>query len=681
MNRRHLIGLFLTSFSLLPACGDRAIQPKPLDARALHGFESCDELLDYTSEHALELMDAHDEWDYGLPGFGEDDGAGEGGDDGGNGGDGDGGPDYSETNVQEAGVDEPDVIKTDGERILAIAQGELHYIDATGMEAELVGSLALPNGWGPEMFLWEDRALIISRSDNWELPENIQPDEWIGEHSWVEVTNLIEVDLSDPADMKIVRSVHLGGGYVSARLVDSVARVVIRSNPVGLHFKGVWDFYEEPEMPGWEEAAKKKAREHNEQVLADATPENWLPQYVIDDGGTSEGLVVECQQAMRPGEGSGLGMLAVVTVDLSEGLALGEGTGVFSTGETVYASKESLYVSTQPWWWWGWGFGDGGVDVEPGGGDGGGGVEPDPGDPVEPGEVQFRDGEQVLSYIHQFDISDDARARYVGSGAAPGYLLSQWSMSEYEGDLRVASTDPGPDWEGDSQSFVTVLRPGAGGLEQIGQVGGLGEGEQIYAVRMMEEVGYVVTFRQIDPLYTVDLSDPTNPEVLGELKIPGYSAYLHPVGDGLLLGIGQNATDEGQLLGAQASLFDVSDLDNPERLHTHDLGEGSSDIEFDHRAFLYWQQEQLAAIPVQSWWWDGEEEHFDARVVGLRIDRDTGFSHVGDIEHPADPNEYWDWMAAPRRSLVIDDLIYTLSERGLKASDIDSFADRVWIEF
>ena len=119
----------------------------------------------------------------------------------------------------------------------------------------------------------------------------------------------------------------------------------------------------------------------------------------------------------------------------------------------------------------------------------------------------------------------------------------------------------------DSESAVTVLREQGGRLAQIGQVGGLGRGERIYAARFLGDVGYLVTFRQVDPLYTIDLSNPAAPKVAGELKITGYSAYLHPIGEDLLLGVGQEASEQGRRLGAQVSLFDVSDPASPKRLH------------------------------------------------------------------------------------------------------------------
>ena len=114
--------------------------------------------------------------------------------------------------------------------------------------------------------------------------------------------------------------------------------------------------------------------------------------------------------------------------------------------------------------------------------------------------------------------------------------------------MRVATTASDP---ASTQSYVTVLTDDGKALTTIGQVDGLGKGERIYAVRFIDTVGYVVTFRQTDPLYTIDLSDPTKPRVVGELKITGYSAYLHPIGDGLLMGVGQDATDQGRRLGAQ----------------------------------------------------------------------------------------------------------------------------------
>ena len=234
----------------------------------------------------------------------------------------------------------------------------------------------------------------------------------------------------------------------------------------------------------------------------------------------------------------------MLTVDLAKGLEPVSATSVMTDGRIVYASPESLYVATEQW-----------------------ATRPDPAKPT-------AEPEGARTTIHKFDIWDPERALYRGSGSVGGFLLNQWSLSEYRGVLRVVSTDAPAWWGagGETESALTTLRQRDGALVQVGRVGGLGKGERVYAVRFVGDVGYVVTFRQIDPLYTLDLADPDRPRVLGELKIPGYSAYLHPIGEDLLLGIGQDVTEEGRPGGTQLSLFDVSDLRRPSRLHKRRSG-------------------------------------------------------------------------------------------------------------
>ena len=228
---------------------------------------------------------------------------------------------------------------------------------------------------------------------------------------------------------------------------------------------------------------------------------------------------------------------------------------------------------------------------------------------------------------------------------------------------------------------MTVLAENGGELEVVGTVGGLGKGEQIYSVRFMGDVGYVVTFRQTDPLYTIDLSDPTNPTVVGELKILGYSAYLHPLGDGLLLGVGQDATEEGWTKGTQVSIFDVSDLANPTRIHQYTMTDGHSDVEFDHRAFLYWEPTSTAVIPVQRWGWEersGKDDYFSG-AIGLELDRSRGIQEIGTIVH----SDSFDnpWAGRITRSLVVGDTVFTLSELGISGSDLTTLEETSWVGF
>jgi uncharacterized secreted protein with C-terminal beta-propeller domain len=214
---------------------------------------------------------------------------------------------------------------------------------------------------------------------------------------------------------------------------------------------------------------------------------------------------------------------------------------------------------------------------------------------------------------------------------------------------------------------VTTLGDDGGRLVQRGQVGGLGRGERIYAVRFMGDVGYVVTFRQVDPLYTLDLADPANPVVRGELKIPGYSAYLHPVGDDLLLGIGQEATGDGRVQGLQMSLFDVSDLARPVRLQKLQLGDrfSGSAAEWDHHAFLWWPATNLAVLPIESRRFTG--------AAGFNVQRASGIAELGRIAHPE--------RAAVQRSVIVGDRLFTFSDRGMMASGLDGLAERGWVAF
>ncbi len=324
-------------------------------------------------------------------------------------------------------------------------------------------------------------------------------------------------------------------------------------------------------------------------------------------------------------------MLTVYTVDFGRGLPAVDADAIFTSADTVYASPSALYVATQRW-------DDGAL----------GGAN---------------------TSIHRFDTSDPDRTGYSASGAVPGTLLNQFALSEDKGVLRAATTlGFGPE----AESKVTTLDRRDGHLLHRGQVGGLGLGERIYAVRFIGDVGYVVTFRQTDPLYTLDLSDPDNPRVVGELKIPGYSAYLHPVGEELLLGVGQEATSDGRVQGLQLSLFDVSDLAHPARLQKAQIGErwSSSAVEWDHHAFLWWPATKLAVLPIDSQDFTG--------AAGYRVDRARGISELGRVSHD---NLGGRWTPSISRAVVVGPRLFTVSDLGIKASGLESFAGAGWAAF
>jgi uncharacterized secreted protein with C-terminal beta-propeller domain len=569
------------------------------------------------------------------------------------------GQDFSTTNVQEVGVDEPDIVKTDGNRILAIAQSRLHYIDVSSGEPVLTDSIDLPRGWNQELLLSGDTAVVMATASRYDLAPRLATGMFAPDMAYSDISVFAQLDLSDPSDLRIVDSLYVDGRYISARMVGDTARVAFSSAPVGLDFV---------QPAGGGLRGEDRAIKVNREVIAESTLENWMPYYILEDADGNkkdEGTLLNCETAYAPQVFSGFSMLSVLTVDLSDGIDPGAVTGVMSGGDTVYASTDNLYVATQRWVQW---------------------------DSIDERDAN-QQAQEMTTFIHKFDISDPGTATYEASGEVGGFLLNQFSMSEHEGNLRVASTNvPTWWWWGDgsqtSESRVDVLSQDGTSLDIIGSVGGLGEGEQIFAVRFHGDVGYVVTFRQTDPLYTVDLSDPTAPVVLGELKILGYSSYLHPLGDGLLMGIGQDADEDGRVTGSQVSIFDVSDLSNPVRVQQFTFASGYSEAEYDHRAFLHWAPTGLTVLPVQWWDYDDDYSLSDAFVGAVALDASSeAIVELGTVDHIQKDDikgEEWyenSWAAQIRRSLIVGDTLFTLSDQGLKGSDLDTLEDTSWVAF
>jgi hypothetical protein len=405
----------------------------------------------------------------------------------------------------------------------------------------------------------------------------------------------------------------------------------------------------------------------------------WLPRYQVTTGAVTRTGLVNCASVSHPAAASYTGdsMLSVLTFDLNRSsLGNGEPVTIVADGETVYSDGTSLYIASREW------------ATQPEMGTAGGGVPPSGTGDVMPVASPGYTG------IYNFDISGPGRPVYEASGSVPGWLLgssgtAQYSLSAWNGALRVATTTYGTftaGYEQGSQSAVYVLEQSGDQLVIVGKAGGLGAGEQIYAVRFVGPVGYVVTFRQTDPLYTIDLSDPAQPRMAGQLPLNGYSAYLYPVDATHLIGVGQNANALGQTTGTQISLFDVSDLTAPVRLATYDLPFGHSEAEFDPHAFLYWPASRLLVIPVQLPYGTTQTVPQGTTVpaspvseaVVLHVD-DLGFTKLGTITHPATSN--YPIGDQIRRSLIIGSALWTLSDAGLKANDSTTLTPLAWVPF
>jgi hypothetical protein len=555
-------------------------------------------------------------------------------------------PSFSTTNNQEAGVDEPDIAKTDGSTIFALAQGKLQAIAAGGVAPRLVGSLALGDGggYGAQILLRGNRVIVISGQTRIPIlpqplaagaPASIRSSPYFVGGS---TTTLTEVDVSDPSNMKVTQTMSVDGRFVDARQSGTSARIVISSAPSAIL---------QPQLA--------------------AAPAGWVPTWSFRDVRTGRRFtrpVASCDSIRRPVDFSGLGMLSIVTVDFDKGLGAAHSDSLMADAQIVYGSTQNLYVATQQW--------------------------------ASPMLPPTRLPTSQTTVIDQFDLSNPDVTSFVASGEVPGYLLNQFSLSEWDGYLRVASTSRPIWWGGEgvssvappqSQSYVTVLQTKNGVLAPVGQVSGLGQGEQIYSVRFVGDTGYVVTFRQVDPLYTIDLSTPASPRVVGQLDLEGYSAYLHPLPDGLLLGVGVDvASDTNEPTGAQVELFDVSNAASPKLLGKSSLGAGSStQATYDHHAFLFWAPTGLAVLPLQVYGTGGvvtpggpiASSGSFTGAVAFHLTRSGGIGALTQIAQDAVNG------SSPQieRAIVIGQTLYTLSDSGIMASSLSSLARQAFVAF
>jgi len=557
--------------------------------------------------------------------------------DGGATGEGGGEPaDYSTTNNQEAGVDELDIVKTDGSTIVVAMDRALRVVrswpaDSTALVAEV--PLA---GWAHGLFLRQRLAAVLSAGDGWESDNRF----------WRPTTRVELFDLSRPEAPRSLRTIEVEGMLVGARRIDAhLYAVLYQTLPIP---QAAWELLWGgeiglPEVPGGATAEEKAAlaaqarpilRPYVEKIVAAWALEEILPR-LRDTGGTGAGVAFPCSAVYRPLAVGSYGMLAVVHLDLDAAAGGGEvdGVGLLADGWTVYGSSRDLYVANgQRWWWW----------------------------------FDERDAEAT---IHKFALGGEVPVRYVASGEVPGFLLNQFAMSEDNGVLRVASTEFNV-WSADPAerrgSVVSVLRDdGQGSLRVVGQVRGIAPGERIFAARFLGDKGFLVTFEQVDPLFTLDLSDPTRPRLVGELEMPGFSAYLHPLGEHHLLAVGRAEDDQGRLTEMAVNLFDVSDLAHPtlafQYLVPRGDGEWSwSESLWDHHAFTF--HGGVLSVPLGVY----SRERYTSALAVLEVDASRGIRELGRVSHDdlAAPG-VWPWM---RRSVYVEDYLFSLSTAGLKAS-------------
>jgi inhibitor of cysteine peptidase len=568
----------------------------------LNTFSSSQELEDYLKDQYAKSVIPQDAYRTNTPGGGA----------GGGGGYDEGdsmeyGTDYTGTNIQEEGVDEADVAKTDGHYMYIAKSRSISIVDMENA-IQLQSLLELP-GIVNSMYLYEDFLVVLyTPSDfegqNWCAMEPAT-DLFVGFPCWVPIDRKVGIsvyDVSGPAMPELLKTMEFEGLQVSSRLIAGKLYLVIHYVP---ELPSMITRYD-PDSQDYEEVVGENLERLQGLTLEDLVP--FYRQLYPVSGDTGESQIVDAQNVYRPsGDGEGGSIVSIITVDLDRLSEPFTSVAIVSDARTVYASTRALYIISDRY--------------------------------VREGE----DDTWATTYtdIHKFDLTDTG-VHSAGSGAVRGWVLNQFSMGEHDDVLRIATTSGNAWWSSEGQSNnVYCLKASGGQMQVIGSLEGLAPGESIYSARFIGERGFLVTFEKVDPLFTLDLSDPTAPQVIGELKVPGYSNYIHPYDENHLITIGKDVIvdeDISWYQGVQLSLFDISNFEDPQLLYAELIGDRgtNSDALYTHKAFTFWQANRLLAIPIDLFTHSGEPpnlwtygEYESSGLYVYRVTVENGFQRLG----------------------------------------------------
>ena len=545
--------------------------------------------------------------------------------------------DYSSTNVQVEGVDEPDIVKTDGTYLYVLSEQKIYIILAYPAEnARVLSTLEFDEFYPQNIFIDENKLVVLGGA--YTSGSKYEDMIW-----WGGITNtVIKVyDVSDHLNPTISREVEIDGGYFDSRLINGIIYVISTESTYNIYQK-----YDDNETFN-------------------------IPRICID-GNTEEIPASEIYYVDIPEPPTTF--THVLSLDIQDDSAeVIEKSFLLGGAQSLYVSKNNIFLT---YTMYNYGI-IGLVDT-----------------------ISSNDDSET-TLIHRISISNGAIS-YDAQGEVAGHVLNQFSMDEYNGFFRIATTS-GQTWNGESSNNVYILDMN---LEQVGEIENIAPGESIYSARFMGDKAYLVTFVKIDPFFTIDVSDPYNPEIIGELKIPGYSDYLHPYDKDHIIGVGKETVEglEDELAwrnleivwyqGVKMALFDVSDFENPSELDKIIIGDRGSDSPalHDHKAFLFDKDKELLVIPVSVYEIDEEykEEHGNytgsyygefifqgAYIYKLNLD---GFEYQGRITHMKEGESdesrwYWYSTSAITRSLYIGDTLYTISEEMVKMNNLDTLEE------
>ena len=509
--------------------------------------------------------------------------------------------DVSQTNVQEAGVDEADMVKADSEGFLYVVRKNYFIIEQGFPPKDLkeISQLDLKS-FARSLYLNEKAKHVVV------LAQTIFPPE--GEEHLYPPTpfpgsQLIFIDVSDRNSPRLMERFFLDSRIISSRRVENRIHLVSRFYPqlpqAIRDDEAFWDllsdYYEEffGGQPERTEELKEEIKTILHKVIDSTDIEAFLPKAISQMNGENKILsLLTCSNFFRPTVEIIPHILMVTSINT-------DGSNPSSVGimnnewGNVYSSKENLYLAqTSRGWLW-------------------------------------NERQATQTAIYKFGISED-KPTYLASGIIDGFVRNQFSLSEYKGFLRVATNQLFRNQDTDrieQTNHLFVLEDDRSGtLTLAGEVRDFGVGERIFSSRFMEDRGFVVTFRAIDPLFTFDLSDPYQPVLVGELEIPGFSTYIHPFDQNHLLTVGRM---EGN---TQLQIFDVEDLANPKLLHKlipNDNAFSFSSAEFDHLAFNFYAPRNLLVIPLVSW--EGKVKF--SGLVAFRVTITEGFNELGRVDH------------------------------------------------
>ncbi len=560
-------------------------------------------------------------------------------------------PRYSETNIQVEGVDEADIVKTDGKYIYVISNKNLIIAEAFPAETAQILSKTDLEFNPTEIFIHKDVVLVFGQSYREYEKQNAEKSIAPGEYYPYYGSNLAVIkmiDISSKENPEIKRTVEFEGSYLNSRKINENVYFVINSYP-------------------------------NYRVLEDGG-DGIVPLYSDSDKGDEFKEISRCTDIGYLPPINPESFVTLASISMNNFNSEIEKETVVGSAQNLYASQENLYIAQTQYNY---------TDYIP--------IVSEVVDVVK--SVISNNTEQTS--VHKFSLQN-GKIGYLGVMQAPGRILNQFSMDEFEGNFRIATTAGNASRMGGNTSNNIYIF--GEDLEIKGKLEDLAPGEQIYSARFMGKKGYLVTFKKIDPLFVIDLSNAENPKVLGKLKIPGYSDYLHPIDETHLIGIGKDTIEakEGDFAwyqGIKIAVFDVSDVEHPKEMYKEIIGDRGTESYAlqDHKAFLFDKEKNLLVIPVQlAEISDEQREAYErgdrwgpmygdftfqgAYVYNLSLE--NGFQLQGRITHLDEDDDsleksgyyYSGGGTEVKRSLFIGDVLYTISNNKILANSLEDLS-------